>query len=110
MQFDLRMTEGLLAIGDGHYDAARAAFRMAQSLKPESREPADGLLQVEQEIRLNQISDYEQQALQQEEEESWRSAIATYEKILEIDDNLVFAQEGLQKAKKMAQLHKQLDE
>jgi tetratricopeptide (TPR) repeat protein len=110
MQFDLRMTEGLLAIGDGHYDAARAAFRMAQSLKPDSREPADGLLQVEPEIRLNQISDYEQQALQHEEEESWTSAIATYEKILEIDDNLVFAQEGLQKAQQMAQLHKQLDE
>lgn len=109
MQFDLRMTEGLLAIDDGYYDAARAAFRMAQSLKPESQEPADGLLQVEQEIRLNQISGYEQQALQQEAEEDWDAAISTYEKILEIDDNLVFAREGLQEAQQMSELHEQLD-
>lgn len=110
MQFDMRMTEGLLAISDGHYDAARAAFRMAQSLKPESREPADGLLQVEQEIRLNQISAYEQQALQQEEDEDWVAAIATYEKILEIDNNLEFAGTGIRNAQQMAELHEQLDE
>ncbi len=110
MRFDMRMTEGLLAISDGHYDAARAAFRMAQELKPESREPADGLLQVEQEIRLNQISAYEQQALQQQEDEAWTEAIATYEKILEIDDNLVFARDGLQAAQQMAGLHAQLDD
>lgn len=110
LQFDMRMTEGLLAISDGHYDAARAAFRMAQSLKPESREPADGLLQVEQEIRLNQISAYEQQAMRQEEDEEWDAAIATYQKILEIDDTLEFAGQGLQKSQQMAQLHEQLDE
>jgi len=109
MQFDLRMTEGLLAISDGHYDAARAAFRMAQALKPGSQEPADGLLQVEQEIRLNQISGYEQQVLQQEADEDWDAAIETYEKILEIDDSLVFAREGMQKAQQMSQLHEQLD-
>ena len=109
LQFDMRMTEGLLAISDGHYDAARAAFRMAQSLKPESREPADGLLQVEQEIRLNQISAYEQQALRQEEDEDWSAAIATYERILEIDDNLEFAGQGIRNAQQMAQLHETLD-
>jgi hypothetical protein len=32
MEFDARMTEGLFAIADGHYDAARAAFRMAKAL------------------------------------------------------------------------------
>jgi serine/threonine protein kinase len=110
MEFDQRMTEGLIAISDGHYDAARAAFRMAQSLQPESREPSDGLLQVEQEIRLNQISAYEQQALQQEEDEQWSAAVETYDKILEIDDNLEFANQGKQKALQLTQLHEQLDE
>lgn len=110
MDFDARMTEGLFAIADGHYDAARAAFRMAKALKPESREPADGLLQVEQEIRLNQISSYEQQAQQQEEDELWLLAAATYERLLELDANLEFAQQGLQHAREMSALHKQLDE
>ena len=110
MEFDARMTEGLFAIADGHYDAARAAFRMAKALKPASREPADGLLQVEQEVRLNQISLYEQQAQRQEGEEVWLLAAATYEKLLEIDDNLDFAQQGLQRARQMSGVHKQLDE
>jgi serine/threonine protein kinase/tetratricopeptide (TPR) repeat protein len=110
MAFDARMTEGLFAIADGHYDAARAAFRMAKALKPESREPADGLLQVEQEVRLNQISAYEQQAQQQEDEEAWLLAAATYERLLEIDNNMDFAQEGLQHAQQMSAVHKQLDE
>ena len=110
MAFDARMTEGLFAIADGHYDAARAAFRMAKALKPESREPADGLLQVEQEVRLNQISAYEQQAQQQEDEEAWLLATATYERLLEIDDNMDFAQEGLQHARQMSAVHKQLGE
>ena len=48
MEFDLRMTEGLYALSDGHFEAARAAFRMAQMLKPGSPEPVDGLLQVDQ--------------------------------------------------------------
>ena len=109
MEFDMRMTEGLIAVSDGHYDAARAAFRMAQALKPGSREPADGLMQVDQEIRLNQISAYEQQALRQQTDEEWEAAIATYESILEIDGNLEFAQLGLQQAQQMKALHEQLD-
>ena len=110
LEFDARMTEGLFAIADGHYDAARAAFRMAKDLKPASREPADGLLQVDQEVRLNQISAYEQQAQRQEEEEVWLLAAATYEALLEIDDNLDFANQGLQHAQQMSALHKQLAE
>ncbi len=109
MEFDLRMTEGLIAISDGYYDAARAAFRMAQALKPGSREPADGLMQVDQEIRLNQIGAYEQQALGQQSDEDWAAAIATYERILEIDGNLDFARQGLQQAQQMTAVHEQLD-
>lgn len=109
-EFDARMTEGLFAIADGYYDAARAAFRMAKELKPESREPADGLLQVDQEIRLNQISAYELQAQQQEDDELWPLAEATYESLLEIDGNLEFAKQGLQHARQMGALHEQLDE
>ena len=109
MEFDMRMTEGLIAIDDGHYDAARAAFRMAQALEPASREPADGLLQVEQAVRLNLIQALERQALQQQQAEDWQTAVATYERILEIDDSLEFAQQGLVQAKEMASLHAQLD-
>ena len=41
MEFDQRMTEGLTARAEGDYLGARAAFRMAEKLKPGSPEPAD---------------------------------------------------------------------
>jgi hypothetical protein len=110
MEFDLRMTEGLYALSDGHFEAARAAFRMAQKLKPGSPEPADGLLQVDQGIRLNRITELEQLALQQQEDEQWETVVTTYQGILEIDDNLEFAKRGLAKARQMTALFEQLDE
>lgn len=109
MDFDLRMTEGLNAIADGQYEAARAAFLMAQTLDPASSEPADGLLQVDQGIRLDRIRTLEQQALAEERGEQWETVIETYQNILEIDTDLVFAQQGLEGARQMVALHEQLE-
>lgn len=109
MEFEQRMTEGLNAIADGQYEAARAAFRMAQALDPASPEPVDGLLQVDQEIRLDRIRTLEQQAQAEEQGEQWEAVVETYENILEIDANLVFAQQGLTRAQQMVALHEQLE-
>lgn len=110
MEFDQRMTEGLYALSDGHFEAARAAFRMAKNLKPGSPEPADGLLQVDQGIRLERITALEGLALDQQQSEQWETVVITYERILEIDDNLEFAQQGLATAQQMAALYEKLDE
>jgi tetratricopeptide (TPR) repeat protein len=110
MEFDQRMTEGLMSLSEGDYEGARAAFRMAQEIMPGSPEPADGLLQVDQGIRLNRIVALEQQAADEEAAEAWETAEETYEKILEIDPDLAFAKEGLQRARNMSALHAQLDE
>ncbi|MDA1062913.1 MAG: protein kinase [Proteobacteria bacterium] len=109
MEFDLRMTEGLNAIADAQFEVARAAFRMAQALDPASPEPADGLMQVDQEIHLDRIRVLEQQAQTEEQNEQWETAVETYESILEIDTNLVFAQQGLVRAQQMLALHNQLE-
>jgi len=110
MEFDQRMTEGLNALAERDYPGARAAFRMAQQLEPESREPADGLLQVDQGIRLDRIRALEKRALNQQRDEEWETAVETYESILEIDSTLQFAQEGLSGAQQMSALHAQLDD
>jgi tetratricopeptide (TPR) repeat protein len=110
MEFDQRMTEGLTALSVRDYAGARAAFRMAQKLKPESREPADGMLQVDQGIRLDRIAALENKAQQEERDEQWEMAAETYKNVLEIDGNLLFAQEGLGRAQQMSALHAQLDE
>jgi len=110
MEFDERMTEGLAALAERDYPGARASFRMAQQIMPESPEPADGLLQVDQGIRLDRIATLEQQAAREEQQEAWETAVDTYNTILEIDANLLFAQEGLNRARQMSALHAQLDE
>ncbi len=109
MEFDQRMTEGLTALAEGDYLGARAAFRMAQKLKPASPEPADGLLQVDQGLRLQDIGSLEQKAERHEQAEEWKDASDTYERILELDSTLAFAQEGLGRTRQMEALHEKLE-
>ncbi len=109
MEFDQRMTEGLMALSEQDYASARAAFRMAEKLKPGSPEPADGLLQVELGVRLDHIASLERRAEAETAAEQWETAIETYESILEIDGNLLFAQQGLAEAQRMTALHAELD-
>ena len=110
MAFDQRMTEGFAAIGVEDYPAARAAFRMAKQLIPESTEPADGLLQVDQGIRLDNIRILEQEAVALERDEHWEAVASTYQEILKIDSTLLFAIDGLQHGRELVALHNQLDE
>lgn len=109
IEFDTRMTEGFEAIAMGDYLAARAAFRVAQQLIPQSTEPADGLLQVDQGLRLNQITTLEMEAQSLEQDEHWDAVVLTYEEILKVDNTLSFASDGLSQAKKMSALHTRLD-
>ncbi len=109
MQFDARMTEGLNALADRDYRAARAAFQRARELQPKSQEPLDGLRAVEQEIRLDNIAALERQGRAQQEGEQWQAAVDTYKQALELDGNLTFAHEGLARATRMTELHRQLD-
>ena len=108
LSFEQRMTEGLEALALGEFETARAAFNAAKSLNPGSPQPADGLLQVDQEIRLSSIRRLENQARTLDDNEEWESAIDVYEDILNIDGDLQFAQEGLIRAKTRAELHNTL--
>jgi tetratricopeptide (TPR) repeat protein len=107
--FEQRMTEGLDALAAGDFQSARAAFNAAKALQPGSQQPVDGLLRVDQEIRLLNIRRLEQQALSLENNEEWQEAIAKYEEIAEIDSDLQFVREGLARARQRATLHERLE-
>lgn len=109
LSFDQRMSEGLEALADGDFPAARAAFRTAQALQPDSREPADGLLQVDQGIRLQRIAALERDAKRLEDTEQWDAAIRKYNAILDVDADLTFAHEGLARASGRHALHVKLE-
>jgi len=110
IEFDTRMTEGFEAIAAGDYLGSRAAFRMAKQLIPESTEPDDGLLQVDQGLRLQEITTLEQEAKSLEQDEHWEAVVRTYEEILKVDNSLSFASDGLRRGRQMRALHQQLDE
>jgi serine/threonine protein kinase len=109
LEFQQRMTEGLTSLYESDYLGARAAFRMAQELQPGSPEPADGLQQVDQGIRLGNISALEQEAAAREDSEKWQESADAYSRILELDSDLSFAQDGLTRSREMIALHEQLD-
>jgi serine/threonine protein kinase/tetratricopeptide (TPR) repeat protein len=110
IEFDTRMTEGFDAIAEGDFLGARAAFRVAQQLMPESTEPADGLLQVDQGLRLQDINTLEREALALEADEHWDAVVQTYEEILKVDSTLAFARDGLARGREMSALHARLEE
>jgi hypothetical protein len=83
---------------------------MAQQLIPGSKEPADGLLQVDQGMRMDNINTLEREALSLERSEHWDAAATTYEEILKVDGNLSFAKDGLANSRRMSALHTQFDE
>jgi len=109
LEFDTRMTEGIEQLAAGDYLSARAAFRVAQRLIPGSSEPQDGLLQVDQGLRLQQISTLEQEAQSLQRDEHWDAVVKTYEEILKVDSTLTFASEGLSYGREMSALHTRLD-
>ena len=108
LSFEQRMTEGFEALSFGEFDTARAAFNAAKLLNPGSREPADGLLQLDQEVRLADIRQLESEALSHDSAEEWETSIVVYQDILKIDGDLQFAQEGLSNARSRAALHARL--
>lgn len=106
--FELRMTEGFTALAAGNYDVARAAFETARSMRPGSPQPADGLLQLDQALRLERIQSLEAAAQSQEQNEQWEAAVDSYKDALSVDPDLQFAKEGLQRASYRAGLHSRL--
>ena len=110
MSFEQRMTEGFEALAAEDFDSARAAFNAAKLLDSTSSQPADGLLQLDQEVRLFDIRRLEGEAETYVRAEQWETAVAIYEDILKIDPDLQFAQQGLTEARSRSALHARLGE
>ena len=108
--FESRMTEGFSALAAADFGTARAAFNAAKKIFPNSREPGDGLLQVDQEERLFRIRTMESEAVALESSEQWETAVSTYEALLEVDGDLAFAKDGLARSRERAALHRRIQD
>ncbi len=108
--FESRMTEGFSALAAQDFETARAAFNAAKTIFPNSPEPGDGLLQVDQEQRLFRIQMMESEATAMESSEQWESAVSTYEALLEVDGDLAFAKDGLARSRERAAVHRRIQD
>jgi tetratricopeptide (TPR) repeat protein len=106
--FEAQMSHGLAALAAEDYDRAHEFFNAALVIRPGATEALDGSLQAEQGQRLDQIALIEARALAFERRELWSQAIEQYERALETDTTLIFAQQGLTRTRARADLDTKL--
>ena len=108
-QFRQMMSTGLAAFHNNDYALARTRLLKAKSLKPDSREASQALLQVDQALRLARINRLRNTAQKAEQAEDWQTALQSYLAVLEIDKNLQFATSGKERAREQIRIAKRLD-
>lgn len=106
--FDSLMSQGFSALAEEDFDEALEQFTAALAMRPNSEEAMAGKLQAEQGQRLDQIALIEARAIVAEATERWARATDFYEAALETDATLVFAQEGLERARRRSDLDSKL--
>ncbi len=109
-RFNAAMSEGYAALDDNRFDAAREAFRRAQGLRPEAAEAGSALRELEAAATAHRLAVLRQRGAAAEAAEEWPAAVQRYQEALAIDASVVFAQEGLSRARPRAELHEQLQE
>ena len=103
-QYRDAMSAGFAARHAGKFDAARKAFDAARAVRPDSREVAVALDDLETEVNESRLSNLRARAGSLTAAEEWGDAVAAYRKALTIDPNASFAVQGLPAAIKRDQI------
>ena len=108
-RFEQVMSSGFAALDRRDYETARKAFENAARQRPGSSEPEDGLAQATFLERQDQIQKLKRQAEILEGQERWGDAAGRYDKVLELDANITFAQKGRDRAHNLEELYGQIN-
>ena len=108
-RFQEAMTRGFEALEAGNFAAAKTAFNSAATLKPNDNSPSVALAQAKEAEILSALNRYVITAEQEERNENWEAAAASYKEALTLDPSLVQASEGLARAEPMADLFSRLN-
>ncbi|MFT5495682.1 MAG: tetratricopeptide (TPR) repeat protein [Kiritimatiellia bacterium] len=108
-KFQGMMSSGLQAFEQGAYDEAHLHLREAKAFQPHRKEADDALAMVAEGIRLRRIKSLQELAGRDEAAEEWPGARKAYLQVLEIDENLAFAQDGKQRVEQRITLMTQLE-
>ena len=107
-RFNAAMTEGYQALDQEKFDAAEAAFLRARKIMPASVETESALLQARTGRTLQRIAALRSEADAAAGREEWDKARQEYQKILDIDDSVVFARVGLIESRERAAIDARL--
>ena len=108
-QFTEAMSAGYGALSSQRFADAEAAFRTAAKLMPAAPEPGVALTELAQARTQATLIALREQGSQAESEERWADAVAHYEDALEIDALMLFATDGIERAKPRSALDTRLD-
>jgi tetratricopeptide (TPR) repeat protein len=108
--FAAAMSDGLAALAEHRFEAARAAFTRAAELRPGAAEAADGLLRVDAAELRAEVSARRGRAVELESAESWSEAAREYAGILALDASLGFARAGEERCRARAGVAAAIDE
>ena len=107
-QFQQLMSEGQAALAQRNYQKARSWLLQAKTLRPKDPGVIDALAQTDQAIHMRQIEIHHQSAMQAEKAERWSQALASYQKVLQLDRNIRFAVQGEARSQVYIRIHKRI--
>lgn len=102
--FSDAMSAGFTALQSGDIEAAIAAFQDALVVKPGSDQAEAAIQQARDQVELGQIARIREQAEAHEANERWQQAVESYQQALDLDANLIFAQDGKDYSQRRLQL------
>lgn len=103
------MSRGLADLAAGRADPARAAFRQALALRPDSREARDALASLDQGQRMSALGLLEARAATAESDERWDEALAAWQEAAGIEPGLASAREGIARSGSRAELQHRIN-
>jgi hypothetical protein len=103
-EFTRIMSEGFALLDQGESEPAINAFQRALQVRPGSQQASEAIILTREQLTLARIEQYRQQAERHEQQEQWQQAIDNYAAALDLDANLVFAQEGKDYSERRLQL------
>ncbi len=102
--YESNLSLAVVSLANGNLGNARTHFETARALRPDSPEVADGLRQVQQIESSRAIGSLRKRAELAEGAEKWSDAASLYQAILETQEHLFFAEEGVRRNHELARM------
>jgi len=102
--YESSLSLAVVSMAKGDLRNARTHFERARALRPNSPEVIAGLRQLQQTESSRAITSMRKRAEVAEAAENWSEAASLYQTIIDTQDNLTFAEEGLQRNRELARI------